>query len=407
MWRRFLIAVLLWPAVVLAQGEPVLVAPRATAATAAEWRAYLGGEVREAVVVLAFTVKADGTTTDVTLTDGFYSEAIASKVLNRQRNARYEPATLGGRPIDYYNNTVTIRLGHNFGQAITPGFRSQYDAVQAIYQKGDYAGAVAQIETLIKTRVKGLFEYAFLNKALIPLYARLNKPDEALRASRLATLEDVPPDLQTPTGTLIRPQASKWPYLLPRDLLLSALRMRFELALQQGLLAEAQQVHEELNRIEPMPAGDPLTVALNAAFDGARNAPLLVSAGRISQGEWTFNLLRRTFTFKDVQEGQLTGIDLVCRVERRSLQFKPDAEWTIPAGWGDCALQLSGSEGTRFSLVQLQSGGSANELANAKPWSVPADALPGRNRGSSSRGGTLVGDREQAEEALRWLKGRP
>jgi len=401
------IALLMFPVLALSQTDTVLVPPRATAASVNGWRLYLQGESREAVVVVRFTVKADGSTADVQITDGFYTQEIANAIVIRVRNERHEPAMLGGQPVDYYGVTQTIRLGHNFGQTITPGFRNQYEAVQAVYQKGDYAGAAAQIETLISTRVKGLFEYAFLNKALIPIYARLNRPEEALRVSRLATLKDVPPDLETPTGTLIRPQASKWPYLLPHDNLVSALRMRFDLALQLGLVSEATQVYQELGSIDKLSADDPLTVALQQAQEQLRKQPLLMSTGRIGRGPWLNDLSRHTFTLSNVQGGSLQYIDLVCRLQRRRLDYKPDAEWTVPAAWGDCAVQVSGAEGTAFSLVQLQADTSSNEMQNAKPLVISEDAAAGGNRGTLQRGGTSGGNRDQAVEAFRLMKGRP
>ena len=148
-------------------------------------------------------------------------------------------------------------------------------------------------------------------------------------------------------------------------------------------------------------------MALQQAQEQLRKQPLLVSAGRIGRGAWLHDLSRHTFTLSDVQGGPLQYIDLVCRLQRRRLDYKPDAEWTVPAAWGDCVVQVFGAEGTAFSLVQLQADASSNELQNAKPLVVSEEAAAGANRGTLQRGGTSGGNREQADEALRLMKGRP
>ena len=55
----------------------------------------------------------------------------------------------------------------------------------------------------------------------------------------------------------------------------------------------------------------------------------------------------------------------------------------------------------------MQADASSNELQNAKPLVVSEEAAAGANRGTLQRGGTSGGNREQADEALRLMKGRP
>ena len=407
----FLAVLLLGPALCRAQSDAVFVAPRELPGAAAGLSINYRGDVREAIAVVSLTVKADGSTADLQLVDGFYSQEIGQSILRRVSALRYAPATLGGVPTDYYGYTTVVRMSQNMGMVISPGFRREYDAVQALYQKGEYSVAEARVAQLIDTKIQSMFEFAFLNKALIPILARLDKPQEALRAARMATLRDGPRmEEKAATGTLIPKRASTWPWILPKDLLQAALRQHFALALQQGYLSEALEVQATLHSIEPLRDDDPVTVQSRAAQEQARTATMLVSRVRVGAVQWLHTLSRRTFTVAEVTGGTLQGFDLVCSGQRRSLDYKPAAQWTIPAGWGQCVLGLRATEGTAFALVELAADAADNELANAKPLIVntpPVLAAPAQERAPNARRAVPSRERENTEEALRFLKGRP
>ena len=385
-----------------AQQDATLLPPHARAGEDGKARLYTYHTPREAVVVASFTVKADGSTADVALQGGFYDEEIAASVLREISNTRFEPATLAGQAIDFYGYTSTYRISHKLGTAISPRFRKDYEAVQALYQRGDYAGAEALINDLIANKIQGLFEFAFLNKTLIPIYLKRDRPHDALRASRLATLTDVPQESSTPFGSLIRQKASSWPYILPRDSLLAALRERFAIASSLGNLSEALQVADELHRITPLATTDPIAVEVKDLKERFVQAPQLVSQQRIGPTNALHLLSRRSFSVANLKNGGLKRIDVICSSERRSLDYKDAAEWTVPSSWGPCALQFHGSEGAVFSLVELNAATASNAMGTAKPYVATPVPPPAQPEGTARRG--AAARPQEAEEALRFLK---
>jgi hypothetical protein len=138
-------------------------------------------------------------------------------------------------------------------------------------------------------------------------------------------------------------------------MLIPALRERFALSSALGLTSEALRTYAELNDIDPLPPGDAVTARAEALRIQLQTAPTLVSRGRISRDTWRHALVRRTFTIANVWGGTLSGFDLLCGHERRSLNYKMDSEWTLPAAWGRCAVTFHGDEGTEFAIVELQS----------------------------------------------------
>lgn len=309
---------------------------------------------REAVVITTFTVKADGRTADVEVIGGFYDEALKNGVVRGIGDNRYEPARLNGQPIDYYGYQMVTMVTIGYGMTIVdPTFSRDRDKVAASVQAGDFAAAEARLQDMIRNKIRGLFEYAFLNETLVPIYIRLNRLPEALLASRQATLRQGAGEVNIPLGSRIRTNDPGWPYILPRETLLTALRERFALAGALGLTAEALQTFSELNDLEPVPDDDPVARKAQALVAQFQTSPTLVSRGRIMKGGWRHSLARRSFTVTNVKGGSLKNLDLVCGNQRRSIPYAADADWTLPPAWGRCAVTFRGEEGTEFSIVEM------------------------------------------------------
>jgi len=355
--RRFLavLVALAGCAGAIAQDADPITLPRLKPADRGVKQLELLGEPREGVVITTFTVKADGSTDDIKVIGGFYSDAIRRAIVQDIAARRYEPARLQGEPIDYYGYSLVTTLTAHFGMTIVaPEFQRGHKKVVASVQAGDFAAAEATTQDLIQHRIRGLFEYAFLNETLVPIYIRLNRPYDALLASRQATLRDGDPQVDIPLGSHVRTNDPSWPYILPRETLLPALRERFALASALGITGEALQAYEELNSLDPLPLSDTVAVQAEALRTRLRTSPTLVSRGRIAKDNWRHALVRRSFTIANLRGGTLSGFDLVCGHERRSLPFKADAEWTLPAAWGRCAVNFHGEEGAEFSIVEMQ-----------------------------------------------------
>jgi len=339
-----------------AQDADIITPPHLMPADARTRQLEIVGEPREGVVMTSFTVRMDGSTADIKVIGGFYNDFLQRAIVRDVSQMKFEPARVRGEPIDYFGYTLVTKFTFHLGMTIvTPDFQRDQKKFVADLQKGDVASAEAIVQDMIQHKIRGLFEYAFLNESLVPIYIKLNRPYDALLASRQATLRDGDLEVNIPLGSHIRTNDPSWPYILPREMLIPALRERFALSSALGLVGEALRTYVELNDIDPLPPGDAVTTRADALRIQLQTAPTLVSHGRISRDTWRHALVRRTFTITNVRGGVLSGFDLVCGHERRSLTYKADSEWTLPAAWGRCAVAFHGDDGTEFAIVEMQS----------------------------------------------------
>jgi hypothetical protein len=89
---------------------------------------------------------------------------------------------------------------------------------------------------------------------------------------------------------------------------------------------------------------------LGRLVDGDEIVAVNASVG--DRGYWTHRLLRRAFSFVDV-EGQLDAIDIRCmRGNSRHHSISEELTWNIPETWGACELYVTGTEGSTFVLYE-------------------------------------------------------
>lgn len=99
------------------------------------------------------------------------------------------------------------------------------------------------------------------------------------------------------------------------------------------------------------PAGE--TVYAEVGSDKELNAQHLFEV-RVGDVAWSHALTSRTFTLGKVQ-GRIRELQIACdKTAPRTLDYKADAEWTIPDSWGACTLEVSAKRGTTFALYEFE-----------------------------------------------------
>jgi len=76
---------------------------------------------------------------------------------------------------------------------------------------------------------------------------------------------------------------------------------------------------------------------------------------RIGNTPWTSRLTHRTFTLAAVS-GRVRDMNLQCDhagKKTKKLVFADDAEYTVPAAWGQCTLTVAAKRETTFRLVEF------------------------------------------------------
>jgi hypothetical protein len=74
---------------------------------------------------------------------------------------------------------------------------------------------------------------------------------------------------------------------------------------------------------------------------------------RVGNVAWRHALTSHTFTLANVQ-GRIRELHVDCGNTVKTLDYKTDAEWTIPESWGTCTLQVDAKRGTTFAFYEFE-----------------------------------------------------
>lgn len=92
---------------------------------------------------------------------------------------------------------------------------------------------------------------------------------------------------------------------------------------------------------------------LSAGDDGLPFGAERVVQVRMGIEPWTHLLTQSTFTLGQVA-GDIRKLELECADLKRSLDYVPDIEWTVPAGATDCTVRVRAKRGATFALYEFQ-----------------------------------------------------
>ena len=116
-----------------------------------------------------------------------------------------------------------------------------------------------------------------------------------------------------------------------------------------------------------MPPDDPIAkTAAQLTVLVSSDLPLVASAKLDTDGKWEHHPYRPTVTIRNIRAGSLKSVDMTCKETSREIQFKAEAEWTIPGPLNGCALHFDGVPGTTFLIVETDAGAD-NSLRSSGP----------------------------------------
>ncbi len=245
----------------------------------------------------------------------------------------FEPASLGGRPIDAgYNLKISFSLEGDGQPGARPGFVRDYRRTVAAIDAGNRAEAEALLEDLA---VKNLYEDAYLNLARYEYFARWGTREQRLHALERAVAHE---------------QEQKY---LPAEVFRWALLTRFALevdlqdfggALQTAGVLQSQDLTRE--------QAAALQATVRRIHELERDDRSFAVTGRMGSGRsWYISLLKRRF-YIDQVEGAVAELKLRCDRDYVLFRYDPQMEYRISENQGDCHLEVIGDPGTTFRLVQ-------------------------------------------------------
>ena len=211
---------------------------------------------REGLIDVKFTVKADGSVSDVELVDGFYDETFRDEALAGIANSVFHPPMAGETAVDWPAYEMRVILRAPIMPSVSPELAPELERVTGLLVNKNYAEAETVLTELLATKAQTLFDYALLQDQLASAYIGTERPHAALVALRNATSDSTaiaPPS--RPDSRLAR-QEESYPedYLLP-ELYRKALERRFSVAAALNQTGEALAIIDELDAGGDVPDG--------------------------------------------------------------------------------------------------------------------------------------------------------
>ncbi len=307
---------------------------------------------REGIVDVRFTVKADGSVSDVELLGGFYDDKFRQEALDGIATSTFNPPMAGDAAIDWPDYRMRVVLRAPILPSVSPELAPELERVTQMLVAKNYGEAETVITDLLATKAQTLFDYALLQDQLASVYLGTERPHEALTALRNATSDSkaIPPESRPDSRLQIQEERYPDEYLLP-DLYRAALARRFAVAAAMNQTGEALSVAAIIESRGDVPA-DLAAQAETIRTKLASEDPI-GSQIKLVQGSWTYEVsTRRIFGFTGLQ-GQVDYVDIACGDNRRRrMAFANDTEFGLPASWEDCKLDFHGADGAQFLLYE-------------------------------------------------------
>jgi TonB family protein len=286
----------------------------------------------EGWVTLNFMISPQGKPYEVVVTGSSGIKAFEQSALEAAEKWTFEPASIGGTPIDAAHNIKVRFYLTDPAKGAREAFVKSYRKLMRAISANDKSTADAELE---KLQAKNLYEDAFLNLGKYNYYrvwGTVHQQTQALSAS--IADEDTP-------------------RYLPKDQFSGALQLLFPLQVSAQEFAGAL---DTWRRLQTSGIDKELLARWKASVDDIEalrtdNRSYQVG-GTIQNGSsWFYKLFKSRFQIT-VRSGQLSEIKLRCDKKYIFFRYEADLQYKVGNKLGNCAMELVGEPGTTFDLIQ-------------------------------------------------------
>jgi len=312
--------------------------------------------IREGLVNIEFDLLANGKIANIRVADGgFYTKSLADAAIAAVRQYRIEPARLDGKPVDTYGITQPFNFFQpDVKQGVTAAFLRELKKIEDLVSANELAGAEHHAQWMLSEKVTLRYEYAALHAKLAELYARKGALSDAAasayRATRpYATAVGSPSWIELPLPVT----TSNRTYLLPKEVVVNLLDLRFRLLAKLNMYREALDAFYELAALVEIRSSDPRKAQADEFLAKLSGAERLVAKMEIGQSRRSRqHLSRQSFTLDKVK-GEVMTIKVDC-LGQPSVKhdYVGGMDWMVPLDAEACAATVEGEPGATFDFVE-------------------------------------------------------
>ena len=300
------------------------------------------GYGQEGWVELSFVVGTDGRVIDPVVTDSSGIRNFERKALKVVRSWTYEPATWNGKLVEQSETRTRVVFAIEASRD-KRGAGKKYirheKKLAKLLENGDLDGAEKLLAAAFEEPGWNLYETTRLWLGSAKIHLAKSDNENALKSLRRAFIGR---DFVRPATAIL---------ILKSKFSLEVQLRRFGDALETYgvLIDEAPDVKEDVAFVE---IATKISDIIESDKVLATDALIETSGDECCVGFWNYDLLRRAFSFDNV-EGEIESIDIRCGRHRATdTTVVAGTIWNIPASWGKCTVHFHGNKGTTFRLLE-------------------------------------------------------
>lgn len=292
---------------------------------------------KEGWVELNFMVNAEGKAYEIMVAENIGESEFIDAAVAHLEQTTFAPARLGDEIVDGSARRFYTFVLEGGSDAARESFVNRYQFFARSLEKDSREEIERRLQRLEAADIANMYEHAYLSLARYLFAERFGTPLERMQHLKLALAENR--DEENPESYLGESAAG-------------ARRLLLQLQIQNGRYAEALETLYIIERSGDQQA----TRAFSSAFEEIealrKNDQAYAVRGELDNaGEWEIMLLKDQFWLQNV-EGNIAELKLRCQRSFFFYQFDPAASYDISDRAGNCSLQVIGTPGTMFRLMQ-------------------------------------------------------
>lgn len=324
----------------VAAAEPVFIEPEPVKRESPIYPKSMARNAIEGVVEVLFMVKKDGTVyAPIALMST--NPEFERSALNAVMKYKYQPATMNGEPLDsHYQATISYHM-QEAGDLVSRSFARNRQSVIKELAKGK--PNKIKIEAILARMRKSfsLTHYALAYLAVLEVsYAEKFGSD----MSKLKALERL---------FLFERRVGEESKLLDEDTFSLAKTSMLSLRLRLGQLGVAVEEYADLQKFNPQSAKafEKVMSKVKAVIAAGKPFSQKIEIGHRAYEE--VYLVATKFRL-EATSGELYKLTFRCQKGFSEIDYQSELEYVVPSSWGECSMQVSGTENATASLIQYK-----------------------------------------------------
>lgn len=303
---------------------------------------------QDAWLVYTYDIDHTGTVINAKIQSSNGVPAVEQAVLAQVNAMRFEPASRNGKPVKVSADPVIYTWILDKPRIMSAAFAEKYRAAWNLYAEENYDAAFDIAVELKNYPGRNALEEVKFQILAASLFSRWK--DEAAELQHLSRVREF--------QNLAISNNFKNTYM-PTDQYLQVLNRVVTLQLNAGMLADAGRTLDQMQSL-----GRGTDTVNDAAQRYSKSIASLQNVADITvrgellplfrdgPGSLKIGLSRQRFSISDVR-GRIGGVFLVCGSSEMPLRHPAQEPWSIPAGWNNCEIDITGRAGTSLVLHQL------------------------------------------------------